>query len=118
MDITLSASALSPEKAAEKTSITQEGARSNVVPGSRQVVLAYPLKVNGKWLRSITVRPLDQGDVDDWENGQLPTLRDMMLRLTGLNPAVAKALVWLDSEAVLLMVQNTLPEFMTGKVAP
>lgn len=74
--------------------------------------LLVPLKVDGRWLRKVTMRLPTQGDIDDWGSGEVASPRALFCRLTGLHPAVAKALRWPDSERLHLMFSEMLPEFM------
>lgn len=74
--------------------------------------LLVPLKVDGRWLRRVTMRLPTQGDIDDWGSGEIASPRQLFCRLTDLQPAVAKALRWPDSERLHLMFSEMLPEFM------
>ncbi len=80
--------------------------------GDQTYRLMIPLKVNGRWLRAVTVRLPTQGDIDDWGNGVLVSPREMFCRLTGLDPYVVKALRWPDSEQLHLVFRDIVPEFM------
>lgn len=85
----------------------------------REHRLLFPPVVDGKRLVRIAVRLPEQGDIDDWSDGTLPDMRALVLRLTGLRPAVLKALTWEDSEPLHLIVQDLLPKFIVdGEVAP
>lgn len=88
----------------------------NPVPGSREVNLIYPFSVDGKMLRKVRIRLPSQGDIDDFSSGALPTLRDLLSRLTGLHPAVIKALVWEDSKAVHQVFRDVLPAFISERL--
>ncbi|MGQ3277876.1 MAG: phage tail assembly protein, partial [Shinella sp.] len=81
-------------------------------PGNRHVTLAYPFKVNGKWLRVVTIHLPDTGDIDDYVSGTLPTLRDLLARLTRLSHAEIMALKWIDSAAVHQVFRDVLPPFI------
>lgn len=74
--------------------------------------LLIPLKVDGRWLRKVTMRLPTQGDIDDWGSGEVSSPRQLFCRLTGLHPAVVKALCWPDSERLHLTFSEMLPEFM------
>lgn len=80
--------------------------------GRRMLELVHPPKVDGKPLRRVTVRLLEQGDVDDWVAGVITTRRELVLRLTGLHDAVVRRLKWPDSETLHLIIQDQLPEFI------
>lgn len=81
--------------------------------GSREINLVFPLKIDGKRLNKVRMRMPEQGDIDDFASGDLPTLRDLLCRLTGLHPNVIKKLKWQDSEAVHQTFKDVLPTFIT-----
>lgn len=80
--------------------------------GARTYDLVYPRRVDGKWLRRITVRMPEQGDIDDYVSGELKDLRDLLVRLTGLSRPVIRALTWVDSSAVHQIFRDVLPAFI------
>ncbi len=86
------------------------------VAGSREVNLVFPFKVERRWLRKVSIRLPSQGDIDDFSSGDLPTLRDLLSRLTGLHPAVLKALIWHDSAAVHQVFRDVLPAFIAERL--
>lgn len=85
--------------------------------GRRMLDLVHPPKVDGKPLRRVTVRLLEQGDVDDWVDGVITTRRELVLRLTGLHGDVIRKLKWPDSEALHLIIQDLLPDFIVSSEA-
>lgn len=86
------------------------------VAWSRRLFL--PFRVDGRWLRTISLRHLSQGDIDDFGAGTI-TRRDLLCRLTGLHPDVIRALKWPDSEKLHLAFQDSLPSFfVTGPEDP
>lgn len=80
--------------------------------GSRGYPLLVPLKVDGRWLRRLTLRHPTQGDIDDLGNGVLESRRDLLCRLIGQPNEVVRALSWVDSEAIQQMFSDILPSFM------
>jgi hypothetical protein len=76
------------------------------------ISLSSPLKVNQETVSKIVVRQLLQGDIDDLGNGILASNRDLLCRLTGLDNAVIRALVWADSERLHKQFANLLPDFL------
>lgn len=84
----------------------------------REHRLLFPPNVDGRRMTRVAVRLPEQGDIDDWAAGTLPDVRAVVLRLTGLHPAVLKALTWQDSEAVHLIVQDILPAFIVNSEDP
>lgn len=85
--------------------------------GKRVLYLVHPPKVAGKALVKVTVRLLEQGDVDDWVDGVITTRRELVLRLTGLHANVVRKLKWPDSEALHLIIQDLLPDFVANSEA-
>lgn len=78
--------------------------------------LLFPLKVDGRWVRKVTLQHPAQGDIDDYASGELKSLRDVLCRLTGLHPDTIRALKWPDSEALHLAFKNVLPSFIVEEV--
>ncbi|WP_137136609.1 hypothetical protein [Rhizobium sp. FKY42] len=85
----------------------------NTQAGARSHALLVPLKVNGKWLRKITLRLPSQGEIDDYVNGDLASRRAFLARLADLDPLVIKALRWPDSEAVHQLFHDIVPQFVS-----
>lgn len=86
--------------------------------GQREYTLIVPPTVNGKRLRKIRMRLPLQGDIDDWGNGEIASLREFQARLTGLDPLVLRALAWPDAEAVHLLFRDIVPDFVLAGKAP
>ena len=86
--------------------------------GQREYTLLVPLTVNGTRLRKIRMRLPVQGDIDDWGNGEIASPREFLVRLTGLDPLVIRALAWPDSEAVHLLFRDIVPDFILAGRAP
>ena len=80
--------------------------------GARSYTLLVPLKVNGKWLRQISLRLPSQGDIDDYINDDNRSRREFLARMAGLDPLVIKALRWPDSEAVHQLFHDMVPQFI------
>ena len=90
--------------------------KMNDLPGSVEVHLIFPFKVDGKMLRKVRVRQPSQEDIDDFSSGKLPTFRDLLVRLTGLHNAVIRALTWEDSKAVHQIFRDVLPAFIEERL--
>ncbi len=104
-----------PAPAGEGVSIQPEpriDARSAV--GARNYTLVSPFKVDGKWLRKVTIRYPTQGEIDAWGNGEIEGSRGLMLAMTGLHPSVFKALAWPDAAALHQMFSDMVPTFVIG----
>jgi hypothetical protein len=82
--------------------------------GGRLYTLLSPFKVDGKWLRTITMRHPTQGEIDAWGNGEIDGARGLILAMTGLHPAVFKALAWPDAAALHQMFSDMVPSFVIG----
>ena len=80
--------------------------------GAREYTLLVPLKVDGRWLKKIRMRLPTQGDIDDWGNGEIASMRAFLCRLTGLHPAVIKALAWPDSAVLHEVFHDVVPGFV------
>lgn len=80
--------------------------------GARSYTLLVPLKVNGKWLRQISLRIPSQGDIDDYLSDDNRSRREFLARMAGLDPLVIKALRWPDSEAVHQLFHDMVPQFI------
>lgn len=80
--------------------------------GARSYTLLVPLKVNGKWLRQISLRLPSQGDIDDYLSDDNRSRREFLARMAGLDPLVIKALRWPDSEAVHQLFHDMVPQFI------
>lgn len=78
--------------------------------------LLFPFKVDGRWLRKVTLQHPAQGDIDDYASGELKSLRSVLCRLTGLHPDTIRALKWPDSEALHLAFKDVLPSFIVEEV--
>ena len=85
---------------------------ADTAAGARSYTLLAGPKVNGRKLRRITMRPVTQADIDDLADGTLPNNRALLCRLTGLHPAVIKALIWPDAQFIHGMLLDALPDFM------
>lgn len=81
--------------------------------GARSHTLLVPLKVNGKWLRQITLRLPSQGQIDDYVNDENPSRRLLLAELAGVDPLIIKALRWPDSEAVHQIFHDIVPQFIS-----
>lgn len=81
--------------------------------GARSHTLLVPLKVNGKWLRRISLRLPSQGDIDDFLSDGNQSRRQLLAHLAGVDPLVIKALRWPDSEAVHQLFHDMLPQFIS-----
>lgn len=85
---------------------------SNPGAGSRRYTLLVPLKVDGQWLRHVTLRAVRQGDIDDFGTGRIEGIRAFVCRITGLNPSVFDAMNFADSAAIHQMFGDMVPEFV------
>ena len=81
--------------------------------GARSHTLLVPLKVNGKWLRQITLRLPSQGQIDDYVNDENRSRRLLLAELAGVDPLIIKALRWPDSEAVHQIFHDIVPQFIS-----
>lgn len=81
--------------------------------GARSHTLLVPLKVNGKWLRQITLRLPSQGQIDDYVNNENASRRLLLAELAGVDPLIIKALRWPDSEAVHQIFHDIVPQFIS-----
>ncbi|MBN9055221.1 MAG: hypothetical protein BGO06_00650 [Shinella sp. 65-6] len=94
---------------AEPESISVVG---NTAPGSRRYTLLVPLRVDGKWLRHVTLRAVQQGDIDDFGTGRIEGIRAFVCRIADLDPSVFAAMNFVDSAAIHQMFGDMVPEFV------
>ena len=81
--------------------------------GARSHTLLVPLKVNGKWLRQITLRLPSQGQIDDYVSDENRSRRLLLAELAGVDPLIIKELRWPDSEAVHQIFHDIVPQFIS-----
>lgn len=85
--------------------------------GVRAFTLYQPIKVDGRMLTRVSIRPLVGGDIDDWGSGAIKTAREMLARLTGLHPAVIKGLDSIDLEILYKMFWDMVPDWLRETAA-
>lgn len=85
--------------------------------GTRSFTLYKKIKVDGRWLTRISIRPPVGGDIDDWGSGRVGSSRDMLARLTGLHPAVIRGLDSVDLEIVYQMFWDMVPDWWRDTAA-
>ena len=81
------------------------------VRGMRSFTLYQPIKVDGKLLTRVSIRPPCGGDIDDWGNGAVKSARAMLARLTGLHPAVIRGLDGVDLEILYKIFWDMVPDW-------
>jgi hypothetical protein len=80
--------------------------------GTRTFTLYQPIKVDGKVLTRVSIRPPVGGDLDDWASGDVASSRAMLARLSGLHPAVLRGLDSVDLEILYQMFWDVVPDWM------
>lgn len=80
--------------------------------GTRSFHLYQPIKVDGRMLTKVTLRPPTAGDLDDWGTGEVTSAREMMARLTGLHLAVIRGLDTVDLNAIYSMFWDMMPDWV------
>jgi hypothetical protein len=80
--------------------------------GTRSFTLYQPIKVDGKLLTRVSIRPPVGGDLDDWASGEVVSSRAMLARLSGLHPAVLRGLDSVDLEILYQMFWDMVPDWM------
>jgi hypothetical protein len=85
--------------------------------GARSFTLYQPIKVDGRLLTRISIRPPVGGDIDDWGNGTVKSAREMLARLTGLHPAVIRGLDSIDLEILYKMFWDMVPDWLRDTAA-
>lgn len=84
--------------------------------GDMSYTLLVPITVNGERITKVTLHLSDLGNIDDWGSGKLRANRDLLARLTGLHPAVLRALKWPDAEVVIKLFEAAVPAFVIREI--
>lgn len=85
--------------------------------GTRSFTLYQPIKVDGRMVTRISIRPPVGGDIDDWGSGVVSSSREMVCRLTGLHPAVIRGLDSIDLEILYKMFWDMVPDWLRDTAA-
>lgn len=85
--------------------------------GARSFTLYQPIRVDGRLLTRVSIRPPLGGDIDDWGSGGVKSAREMLARLTGLHPAVIRGLDGVDLEILYRMFWDMVPDWLRDTAA-
>jgi hypothetical protein len=100
-----------PEPAPPRPAVEYVGAG-----GQRKHALLYPVRIEGRMLRSVTVSPPALWDVQDFLAGRITTNFEMASRMTGIDAVTLGALKWPDADIVLQIVTDMLPDFVRDAI--
>ena len=78
--------------------------------------LRFPVEIDGKEIRLLTVNPPALWDIQDWVAGRLKTNFQLMARMVGLSPEALGALRWPDIEQLANIVTAMLPEKLRAAI--
>lgn len=84
--------------------------------GERRYRLLYPVKIEGRAIRMVTVSHPTLWDVQDWIAGRIKTNFEIMARVTAMPEVELGALKWPDVQALITLTSEVLPDFIRDAI--
>jgi hypothetical protein len=84
--------------------------------GARGYALLFPIEIDGRRFRSVTVNHPALWDVQDWLAGRIKSHFEFVARMAGLSDDEFGALRWPDVQALLEIAGEMLPPFVRAVI--